>query len=72
MRNFHRVENESPSGLVSAVLLLQNESVLFHFAVEMTSRVEDGAGKYNHMQAFQHLRNLKEGFLEVVGVGKER
>jgi len=23
--------------------------------------VEDGAGKYNHMQAFQHLCNLKEG-----------
>lgn len=33
--------------------------------------MEDGAGKYNDMQAFQHLCNLKESFLEVVGVGNK-
>lgn len=33
--------------------------------------MEDGAGKYNDMQAFHHLCNLKEGFLEVVGVGNK-
>lgn len=31
----------------------------------------DGAGKWNHLQALQHLC-LKEGFLQLGGVGKER
>lgn len=31
----------------------------------------DGAGKWNHLQALQHLC-LKEGFLQLEGVGKER
>lgn len=50
------------------MFLLQNESGPLHFAVELRSRVEAGAGKCNHTQAFQQLCKLKESFLEGVGV----